>query len=117
MSPHFKYGLHSQFQNLEWMQSINNEPVVEIHPELAKSKGIQDGDMVIVKNDIGYLHLRAKYTITVPKDTVVIYEAWFKDQKFNVNYLVKATPSDMGLNATGQDGLAFHDQFVTVEKL
>ena len=55
--------------------------------------------------------------MTVPKDAVVIYEAWYKDQKFNVNYLVEATPADMGSCATGQAGLAFHDQFVNIDKL
>ncbi|MFS0783047.1 molybdopterin-dependent oxidoreductase [Bacillus sp. 1P06AnD] len=117
MTPHWKYGLHSQFQNLEWMQTVSDEPFVEIHPELAKSKGIKEADMVRVKNDIGFVDLRAKLTETLPKDTVVIYEAWFKDKKFNCNYLVKATPSDMGSNATGQAGVAFHDQFVNIERL
>ncbi|HJA40661.1 MAG TPA: molybdopterin-dependent oxidoreductase [Firmicutes bacterium] len=117
LTPHWKYGLHSQFQNLSWMQSVHNEPFVEIHPELAQKKGIADGDMVKVHNHIGFVELRAKHTLTVPKDAVVIYEAWYKDQKFNVNYLVEATPADMGSCATGQAGLAFHDQFVNIDKL
>ena len=117
LSPHWKYGLHSQFQNLEWMQSIHNEPYMEIHPSLAKQKGITDESMVRVSNDIGFVELKAKVTQTVPKDAVVIYEGWYKDQNFNVNFLVKATPADMGSCATGQPGLAFHDQFVNVEKL
>lgn len=116
-SPHWKYGLHSQFQNLEWMRSIHNEPFVEIHPALAKKKGIEDGDMVRVESEVGYVEVKAKITHTVPKDAVVIYEAWYKEQNFNANFLLKATPSDMGSYATGQAGLAFHDQFVTVEKI
>ncbi len=117
LSPHWKYGLHSQFQNLEWMQSVHNEPYMEIHPSLAKQKGITDESMVRVSNDIGFVELKAKVTQSVPKDAVVIYEGWYKDQNFNVNFLVKATPADMGLCATGQPGLAFHDQFVNIEKL
>ncbi|MBM4765255.1 molybdopterin-dependent oxidoreductase [Bacillus sp. B15-48] len=117
LTPHWKYGLHSQFQNLEWMQSVHNEPFVEIHPALAKEKGIKDGSMVKVSSDIGFVDLKAKVTQTVPKDTVVIYETWYKDQNFNVNFLVKAIPADMGSCATGQPGLSFHDQFVTIEKM
>ncbi len=116
-TPHWKYGLHSQFQNLEWMRSIHDEPFVEIHPALAKEKGIKDGDMVRIESEVGFAEVKAKLTFTVPKDAVVIYEAWYKERNFNVNFLVKATPSDMGSYATGQPGLAFHDQFVTVEKL
>ena len=73
--------------------------------------------MVKVSNDIGFVEIKAKVIQSVPKDGVVIYEGWYKDKKFNVNFLVKATPSDMGLCATGQAGLAFHDQFVNIEKM
>lgn len=117
LSPHFKYGLHSQFQNLDWMRSVNDEPYMEIHPVLAKAKGITEGSMVRVSNEIGFVEIKAKITKTVPEDAVVIYEAWYKDHKFNVNFLVKATPADMGACAMGQAGLAFHDQFVNIEKM
>ncbi|MFN7253230.1 MAG: molybdopterin-dependent oxidoreductase [Anaerobacillus sp.] len=117
LTPHWKYGLHSQFANLEWMESVHNEPFVEIHPILANQKGIKDGDMVRVSNEIGFVEVKAKLTQSIPKDGIVMYEAWYKDQNFNVNYLVKATPSDMGSCATGQAGLAFHDQFVNLEKM
>ncbi len=117
LTPHWKYGLHSQFQNLEWMQSVHQDPFVEIHPILAKQKGIKDGAMVKVSNEIGFVEVKAKITQSVPKDGVVMYEAWYKDQNFNVNYLVKATPADMGECATGQAGLAFHDQFVNIDKM
>lgn len=117
LTPHWKYGLHSQFGNLEWMRSVHDEPFVEIHPILAKQKGINDGDMVRTSNEIGFVEVKAKITQAVPKDAVVIYEGWYKDQNFNVNYLVKAIPADMGSCATGQPGLAFHDQFVNIEKM
>ena len=117
LSPHWKYGLHSQFQNLEWMQSVHNEPYMEIHPVLARQKGIKEGSKVKVSSDIGFVEIKAKVTQSVPKNAVVIYEGWYKDQKFNVNFLVKATPADMGSCATGQAGLAFHDQFVNIEKM
>jgi anaerobic selenocysteine-containing dehydrogenase len=117
LSPHWKYGLHSQFQNLAWMQSVHNEPFMEIHPILAKQKGIKEGSIVKVSSDIGFVEIKAKLTQSVPKDAIVIYEAWYKDKEFNVNYLLKAIPADMGSCATGQAGLAFHDQFVTIEKM
>ncbi len=116
LTPHWKYGLHSQFQNLDWMADIHNEPFVEIHPELAAKKGIADGDAVKVASSIGHLVLKAKVTANVPKDEVVIYEAWYKGNPFNVNYIVKAIPADMGAFVTGQPGVSFHDTFVSVEK-
>ncbi len=116
LNPHWKYGLHSQFQNLDWMMDIRSEPFVEIHPDLAAKHGIEDGDGVRLTSDVGYLVVEAKLTETVPKDAVVIYEAWFKDNPFNVNYLVKAVPADMGVYATSMPGLAFHDAFVNIER-
>lgn len=116
INPHWKYGLHSQFQNLDWMMNVCDEPCVEIHPELAAQHNIADGDAVRLTSNVGYLIIKARLTETVPKDAVVVYEAWFKDSPFNVNYLVPALPADMGTYATSMPGLAFHDTFVTVEK-
>ena len=90
---------------------------MEIHPVLARQRGIKEGSKVKVSSDIGFVEIKAKVTQSVPKNAVVIYEGWYKDQKFNVNFLVKATPADMGSCATGQAGLAFHDQFVNIEKM
>lgn len=117
ISPHWKLNIHSQFQNLDWMESINNEPRLEIHPSVAKEYGIKDGDSVKMFNDLGYIILPAKITGTVPIDTVVTYEAWYKSKDFNVNYTVKAIPADMGKKATGMPGIAFHDNFVNIEKV
>ena len=117
LTPHWKYGLHSQFQNLDWMRDLCSEPFVEIHPQLAQEKGITDGGAVRLENEIGHMVLKAKITQNVPKDAVVVYEAWFKDNPFNVNYVVKAIPADMGKFATGQPGVSFHDSFVSISKV
>lgn len=117
LTPHWKLGLHSQFQNLDWMSSIHNEPFVEMHSSIASSLGIEDGEIVKVSSDIGFVTVKTYITDTTPIDSVVIYEAWYKDIDFNVNYIVKATPADMGAFATGKPGIAFHDSFVKIEKL
>lgn len=116
ISSHWKYGLHSQFQNLDWVAHFHDKPYLEIHPALAKKKGIAENDYVKMFNDIGYIVVPAHITQTVPPDTVAIYEAWFKDQDYVVNYTVKAIPSDMGTFQTGMPGIAFHDNFVDIEK-
>ncbi|WP_028986184.1 molybdopterin-dependent oxidoreductase [Thermicanus aegyptius] len=116
ISPHWKYGLHSQFQNLDWMENIHDTPFVEMNPVLAREKGIREGDFVKVYNDLGYFIAPAKITQTVPMDTIAVYEAWYKGKDYNVNYTVKAIPADMGRFQTGMPGIAFHDNFVTIEK-
>lgn len=117
ISPHWKLNIHSQFQNLDWMDTVNNAPCLEIHPSLAAKYGIKDRDSVKMFNDIGYIVLPAKISELVPPDTVAVYEAWYKGKKFNVNYTVKAIPADMGKKATGSPGIAFHDNFVNIQKV
>ncbi|WP_374711960.1 molybdopterin-dependent oxidoreductase [Symbiobacterium terraclitae] len=117
LTPHAQHSLHSQFQNLDYMMQTNPEPLLEIHPRLAEQRGIKDGDMVRVYNDLGEVRLKARLTRTVPVDTVVAYEAWFKDSDFNVNNTVHPIPADMGKVMTGNDGIAFHDNFVEIERV
>lgn len=116
LTPHSKFSLHSQFQNLDWMEDFNNEPVVYIHPGAAGSRSIRDGDMVRVFNKTGEVRLRARLTANVPADTLLLYEAWFKNQDFNCQALVDDTSSDMGKFKTGAPGVAIHDQFADVAK-
>ncbi|SHN51705.1 molybdopterin-dependent oxidoreductase [Desulfitobacterium chlororespirans] len=116
MTPHPQHGIHSQFQNLDWMMAANPEPLLEIHPVLAARHGITEGDQVRVYNDLGEITIKAHLTRTTSPDVIVSYEAWYKDSPFNVNFTVKAIPADMGKLATGMDGIAFHDNFVAIEK-
>ncbi len=117
ISPHWKYSLHSQFQQLDWIEKFHDKPFIEIHPALAEEKGIKDNDNVKMFNDIGFIIVPAKITRNVPRDVVVVYEAWYKNRDFNVNFTVKAIAADMGTFQTGMTGLAFHDNFVNIEKV
>ena len=118
LTPHTKYAIHSQFQNVDWMADFNPEPFLYVNPRLAQQKSLSDGDMVRVFNDIGEERLRIKITDNVPADTLLMYENWFgKGNKFNVNNLVDDTSSDMGKYATGSPGVAIHDQFADIEKI
>lgn len=116
MSPHWKFGIHSQFQHTDWLMAIQDHPFLEIHPDLAKQKSIRDNDMVKIINEVGYMTLPAKVTKLVPPDTVVMYEGWWKGVNYTENFTVKALQEDMGEYKKGQRGIAFHDNFVNIEK-
>ncbi len=116
-SPHWKLNIHSQFQNLDWMEAINDKPFIEIHPNVAQRMGIRSGDSIKMSSSIGYIVAPAKITGTISEDIVVVYEGWYKNENFNVNYTVKAIAADMGSKATGMPGIAFHDNFVNIEKV
>ena len=116
LTPHTKFGLHSQFVNLDWMEDFNRQPFVYINPQTARSRSILDGDMVTVTNKTGKVTLAAKLTDNVPVDAVLMYEAWFKNNDYNCQNLVDDTSADMGGYKAGAPGVAIHDQFADVSK-
>jgi len=116
LTPHSKFNIHSQFQHLDVMEDFNPEPYVYIHPASAAEKGIADGDRVRVFNKVGELKIKARLTDNVPRDVLLMYEAWFNKKDFNVQNLVDDTPADMGLFKTGAPGVAIHDQFADVTR-
>ena len=117
LTPHVQYALHSQFVNLDWMETFYPEPYVFIHPDAAKDKGISELDMVRVFSSIGEVKVRAKLTKNVQKDCLVMYEAWFRKLNFNVQNVVDDCAADMGAMKTGAPGVAIHDQFVDIERI
>ena len=117
LTPHTKFSLHSQFQNIDYMLDFNKEPVVYIHPQTAKTKGIGDGDKVRVFNAQGEVRLKARIADTIPRDVLLMYEAWFKGKSYDVQHLVDDTSADMGSYKTGAPGIATHDQFADVAKI
>ena len=99
------------------MKDFNPEPYVYINPQAAAKKGIKDGDKVKVFNRIGEVTLKAKITDNVAPDTLLMYEAWFAKNDYNVNTLVDDTSADMGAYKTGAPGVAIHDQFADIKKV
>ncbi len=118
LTPHTKFGLHSQFINLDWMRDFNPEPCVYINPNSARSKNIVSGDMVRVYNKFGEVAVKAQVTDNVPEDTLLMYEAWFKNEKFNVQNVLDDAVADMGAyQFGGHRGPAIQEQFANVEKM
>lgn len=116
LTPHSKFSIHSQFQNLENMAAFNPEPYVGLHPAAARRKGIKNGDMARVFNAQGSVTLRAKISTTVPENVLVMHELWFNNKSYCVQELVDDESADMGAMKTGAPGVAIHDQFADIEK-
>ncbi|GEA18987.1 DMSO reductase subunit A [Moorella sp. E306M] len=128
LTTHQQYGLHSQFQNLDWLQALNPEPVVLINPAAARKRDLAEGDVVRVFNGQGEIIARAKIEPGVPEAVVVAYEGWYGRDKYqgtrlfspgdyNVNFLTSPLATDMGILTTGFPGCAFYDCFVEVCRL
>ena len=116
LTPHTKFGLHSQFINLDWMEDFNPRPYVYINPATARVRNIADGDRVTVRNKTGEVTITASLTDNVPADAILMYEAWFKNNPYNCQNLVDDTSADMGGYKAGAPGVAIHDQFADLVK-
>lgn len=59
LSDHMRTRTHSQWWDVDLLKEYEPEPVVRMHPAVAKEKGIQEGDEVRVFNDRGYVIMKA----------------------------------------------------------
>lgn len=110
LTPHPAESLHSQFHAQSWNLRTSSTPLVEMHPDLAASLGLSDGDLARVYNDRGELRLPVRMTRNVPPDTVVAYEAFYPDQPYSVNDLTTPASAESGTFP----GVAYSDCFVAV---
>jgi len=76
LTPRHRDILGSQFRNV--MPGF--KPVIEINAEDAAERNINDGDAVIIYNDLGEVFLRAKISDRIPKGVALTY-FFIKDMK------------------------------------
>ena len=114
ISPAAHAFLNSTFANLPKQLKQELKPFVEIHPEDALARGINDGDSVRLFNERGSCELFAVVTTRARTGVVVSPSVWWNKLspgRTNINQLTSQTLSDMGGGAT------FYDALVEVEKI
>ena len=114
MTAHAQQGLNSQFQNIA-SPVHNHEAIVLIHPQTAVKKGIQEGKLMRVYNDLGSIILKACISPDTALDILVCYQGWMPGFEVQLNDLNAGLPTDMGEMSTGTKGIAFYDIFVNCE--
>lgn len=112
-SLHTKNFINGQMSQIEHIREVMGEFSAFLHSEDAKSRGIEDGDKVIVKNDRGECELVARIRDEKVRPGVVMaYESpW---QKFTGGNNVNATTPDRLSDIGG--GSTFHTNLVDVVK-
>jgi ferredoxin-nitrate reductase len=55
-----------------------DKPFLEIHPDDASARNIDDGDVVVIKNEMGDVRVRAKITLEIKKGVVFLPMHWGK---------------------------------------
>jgi anaerobic selenocysteine-containing dehydrogenase len=99
ISPPARNFLNSTFVNVTSLRALEVEPLLEIHADDAKARGIASGDVVKVFNDRGEYHCKAKVSDRARPGVVHGLGIWWR--KFglngtNVNQLTSQHLTDMG---------------------
>ncbi|MWV46523.1 molybdopterin-dependent oxidoreductase [Paenibacillus sp. HJL G12] len=102
ISPPNHNFLNSTFANVEKHQRLEKEPQLQIHPQDASERGINEGDMVCIYNQRGQLELKALVTDKMLPGTVISQGLWWdgKGGKQRANALTADRLADMGGGAT-----------------
>jgi anaerobic selenocysteine-containing dehydrogenase len=72
------YFCHSQHHALPLLRGKMPEPLVELHSALAKLKGIEEDDWVVITTMIGRMRARARVTDTIAVDAVCAQYGWWE---------------------------------------
>jgi anaerobic selenocysteine-containing dehydrogenase len=113
ISPPARNFLNSTFVNLKSLRDIEREPLLEIHPADAQSRGIESGAVVRVFNERGEYHCKAEVSERARPGVVNGLGIWWR--KFglagtNVNQLTSQRLTDLG------GGPVFYDCLVDVQR-
>jgi anaerobic selenocysteine-containing dehydrogenase len=68
---------HSENRQIPFCRELNPDPLVEIHPETARKKGIADGQWVRIWNQFGSCKMKAMLTIAVDENTIHAQHGWW----------------------------------------
>lgn len=102
ITTHFKRRAHSQWETIPWLRELA-EQVVSINPVDAGTRGINNGDEVLVYNDRGKMIIKARVTERIMPGVVDIPQgAWYNpdekgvDRGGSVNVLTRDKSSPCG---------------------
>ena len=99
ISPPARNFLNSTFVNVKSLRDMEGEPLLEIHPQDAQARQVNDGDMVRVFNARGSYHCKAQVTTRAQPGMVVGLGVWWRKlgpDHTNVNELTSQLLTDMG---------------------
>lgn len=72
---------HSEFRHVQGFRRLHPDPIVEIHVDLARQKGITDGDWVWIITPLGRVKQRARLSTSLdPHCLSAQHDWWFPEQ-------------------------------------
>lgn len=108
ISPPARHFLNSTFVNVQSLRDVEGEPVLELHPDDAAARGVNDGDRVCVFNDRGLYECVARVGQRARPGVVNGLGIWWRKLGLNgtnVNELTHQRLTDLGRAPTFYDCL------------
>jgi molybdopterin-containing oxidoreductase family molybdopterin binding subunit len=124
VSYHSKFFPSSSLNEVESFRELLPDPYVTVNPADARSRGIEDGDLVQVYNGLGLVKLHARYSEGMRPGTIAIMQGWRKS-RFVEGAMGELVSSAVTNEAhvrmrplTGADpNAALHDVWVEIRKV
>jgi thiosulfate reductase/polysulfide reductase chain A len=113
------YFTHANQTNNPWLNEFYPENDLWIHPDSARSLGIQTGDLLDVASAAGAVKIKARVTDEIRPDCVFMLHGFGKKSQWQkLAYDVGANDAVVLETAMDQvsGNAAFHETFVTVRK-
>lgn len=98
MTPHARWSIHSTFKVSRTLQRLQRgKPYIAINRDIAKIKGIKDGDNVKIYNSLGEFEAMAKVSSSAPHDAVVMEHGWEPYMFKNLKAQNEVLPNSLNL--------------------
>lgn len=113
ISPPNHSFLNSTFGNVEKLTALEKSPLLQIHPQDAAERGIEDGDEVTVWNDRGSYRVKTSVTDKMLPGIVVSQGLWWEQEdgrRTRANALTPDRLADLG------GGAVFFSTVVNVKR-
>ena len=78
---HFPYYFHGQYRQVPWLRELQPYPLVQVHPDIVKKHGIEDGDGVWIGTPRGRIKQKAKLYPGIDPRNVVVQSSWWYPDK------------------------------------
>ncbi|MCZ7526760.1 MAG: molybdopterin-dependent oxidoreductase [Acidimicrobiia bacterium] len=91
---HARWSIHTLWaENPLMLRLQRGEPVIVLGDQDASERGIADGDLVEVFNDVGRFTIQAAVTPRVPRGFAAVYHQWTNAQFRDGNHFKQVMPS------------------------
>ena len=116
MQAHARQRAHSTFFNTRWTLEVWPEPLLEMNPEDAAARGLEDGDLAEAFNSRGHVVAKVAVSADYPPGTANLAEGW-KQQQYVAGNVQAVTNGNINAAQTqlwGHANIPFYDTRVEV---